>query len=81
MGVNKMFSDLAHYLYRRFLQLLCLISPVLNNKAAYFIKNKKPLDLRDPKSFSEKLIFLKLYYYNHDPMVKKCADKSKEMSK
>ena len=57
-----MFNDLAHDLYKRFLQLLCMISPVLNNKVAYLIKNKKPLDLKDPKSFSEKLIFLKLYH-------------------
>ena len=70
-----MFNDLAHDLYKRFLQLLCMISPVLNNKVAYLIKNRKPLDLKDPKSFSEKLIFLKLYCYNKDPLVRICADK------
>ena len=70
-----MFSNLAHYAYSRFLQVLCLISPTLNNKIAYFIKNKKRLNLHDPKSFSEKLIFLKLRYYNYDPIVRICANK------
>lgn len=70
-----MFADLAHYIYRRFLQVLCVISPDLNNRAAYFVKNKRLLSLHDPVRFSEKLIFLKLNCYNHDPAVRMCADK------
>lgn len=70
-----MFADLAHYIYRRFLQVLCVISPDLNNRAAYFVKNKRLLSLHDPVRFSEKLIFLKLKCYNHDPAVRMCADK------
>ena len=70
-----MFSHAVHSAYRRFLQLLCIISPDLNNRAAFLIKNKKLPDLRNPGSFSEKLIFLKLRCYNHDPLVRTCADK------
>ena len=70
-----MFADLAHYIYRRFLQVLCVISPDLNNRVAYFVKNKRLLRLHNPRSFSEKLIFLKLKCYNHDPVVRMCADK------
>lgn len=70
-----MFADLAHHIYRRFLQVLCVISPDLNNRAAYFVKNKRLLSLHDPVRFSEKLIFLKLNCYNHDPAVRMCADK------
>lgn len=70
-----MFSSIIHYAYGKLLQLLCILSPTLNNKVAYFIKNRKWPDLHNPKTFSEKLIFLKLKYYNHDPIIKTCADK------
>ena len=30
---------------------------------------------RNPKSFVEKLVKLRIENYNHNPLVKKCADK------
>ena len=54
---------------------LTLISPVLNTKARYRSVYKKKLDLKHPSTFSEKLLWLKLYKYLDDPLVIQCADK------
>ncbi len=49
------------------------ISPVLASKILFLFSMKKRLDLRNPKTFNEKIQWLKLYW--QDPMVAKCADK------
>lgn len=49
------------------------ISPELASKIFYRVKFKKPLDLKDPKTFNEKLQWLKLY--NRDDLKSICADK------
>ena len=36
---------------------------------------KKKLDLKNPKTFNEKLQWCKLYYYPQNPLVVQCADK------
>ena len=54
---------------------LTILSPVLSTKIQYRIQNGKPLDLDNPRSFSEKLSWLKLYAYADDPLVRQCADK------
>lgn len=58
--------------------LLCLttlISPKLNTQLRYRKKMGKFCNLKDPKSFSEKINYLKLYVYAKDPLVNQCADK------
>lgn len=48
-------------------------SPALASKVIYYKKFRKKLDLKDPKTFNEKLMWLKL---NEDDSLKtKCADK------
>ena len=51
------------------------ISPVLNTKLRYRYLFKKKLNLKDPQTFNEKLLWLKLKKYSKDPLVIKCADK------
>ena len=58
-----------------FRNLLTVISPKLHAYVVYFVKYKKPLHLKNPQSFSEKVIKLKLEDYNNNPLVKQCADK------
>lgn len=36
---------------------------------------KKGVDLKQPKTFNEKIQWCKLYYYPNDPLVVRCADK------
>lgn len=52
-----------------------IISPKLNTYLNYFGHNKLMPNLKQPKSFSEKLLKLKLERYNRDPLVRQCADK------
>lgn len=58
-----------------FFSTLTLISPRLNTKARYRYHFGKPLDLKDPKTLNEKLLWLKLNRYRKDPLVIQCADK------
>ena len=54
---------------------LTLISPTLNTKALYLRMFHKKLDLNNPKTLNQKLLWLKLNRYMKDPLVIQCADK------
>lgn len=58
-----------------FRNTLTRISPRLHAKVVYFFKEKKRLDLKEPRGFSEKILKLKIEDYNTNPLVRKCADK------
>ena len=58
-----------------FYSTLTNISPILNTQIRYLRINKKFANLKNPKTFSEKISWLKLYKYRFDPLIKKCADK------
>ena len=58
-----------------FRSCLSFLSPRLNTKVSYYVKFKRRLDLKHPKTFNEKLLWLKLYTFANNPLVKKCADK------
>lgn len=58
-----------------FFKTLTRISPALNTKTYYRRKFGKKLELKDPKTFNEKILKLKLEDYNSNPVVKQCADK------
>ena len=58
-----------------FKQVLTLISPRLNTEFIYFVKFKKRINLKIPKTLDEKIQWLKLNTYLHNPLVTQCADK------
>lgn len=58
-----------------FRKLLTLISPELNTRFIYYRSFGKRLDLKHPQTDNEKILWLKLYKYNNDPLVAQCADK------
>ena len=58
-----------------FFKTLTRISPTLNTKAYYRRKFGRQLELKDPKTFNEKILKLKLENYNSNSLVKQCADK------
>lgn len=58
-----------------FRRTLTLMSPTLNTRVVYYVKNRKRINLNNPTSLSEKLQWLKLNRYNHDPLVSLCSDK------
>ena len=72
---NAMLMKLYKQIVSGVLKMATLISPVLNTKLRYRIVHKKKLNLNPPKTFDEKLLWLKLYRYAHDPLVIQCADK------
>lgn len=72
---NKRLQNLYDTFQCKYYSGLTLISPELNTKARYRAVFNKPLDLNDPKTFNEKLLWLKLKRYINDPLVIQCADK------
>ena len=59
----------------RLFSTLTAISPRLNTQAHFILITGKPIDLVEPKTFSEKLSWLKLNRYASDPLVEQCSDK------
>ncbi len=51
------------------------IAPVSLSKFLFLITQHKKLNLKTPKTFNEKLMWLKINNYNQNPIVWQCADK------
>ena len=62
-------------IYREFVACISTFSPRLASKFYYRTKLHKKLDLVKPKTFNEKLMWLKLNEYPTNDLIKKCADK------
>jgi hypothetical protein len=60
---------------RLYYHSLTRISPTLNSRAHYRRTFRAPLDLQNPRTFDEKLMWLKLKVYRDNPLVTRCADK------
>jgi|SRR5690554_5756988 len=58
-----------------FLKIITMISPVLNTKLLYRIKFRKKLDLKNPATLNEKILWLKLNRYSNNNLITQCADK------
>lgn len=54
---------------------LNLLSPTLNTRLFYFYKKRKWPNLKNPKTFDEKISWLKLHKYNESDLIARCADK------
>lgn len=64
-------------LFRKIMAIISTFSPTLTSKIYYETKLKKKLDLKNPKTFNEKLMWLKLNEYENDKLITQCADKYK----
>lgn len=60
---------------QKLLILISKVSPRLNSRVLYFIKLKKGLNLKNPKTFNEKLMWLKLNRYKENQLISQCVDK------
>lgn len=69
--------DSVLYKIRRKIQVIAhkLFSNEFMSKLYFKIVLKEKLNLDNPKTFNEKLQWLKLYYYPNNDLVVKCADK------
>ena len=51
------------------------IAPTTLSKVLFRISQHKKLNLKNPETFNEKLMWLKIYNYNHNKTAWQCADK------
>ncbi len=68
---NPIYIFLSHRSY----ELCTLVSPAWNSRRRFFKVFGRPLNLERPVWWSEKLMALKLNDYNHNPLVRQCANK------
>lgn len=69
--VHRLKSRLAALVY----YTLSPLSPEFTSRLLFRRKFKRSLDLKDPQTLNEKIMWLKLNTYRDDPLVTKCADK------
>lgn len=62
---------------KKILMLLSDISLKLNSQIIHLIKLKRFINLKQPKTFNEKLMWLKLNKYKNNQLISNCADKYK----
>lgn len=67
----RIITKLAYY-YRRG---LTYISPKLNTAVVYKFRFGRKLDLNNPITLNEKILWLKFHTYKNNLLVKQCADK------
>lgn len=72
---NKDIMKIYRWLVDLKFSLLTIISPTLSTKIRYKQEFGKELDLNNPKTLNEKILWLKLNRYMKDPLVIQCADK------
>ena len=68
-------KDLFRNIFRNIMSLVSNFSPELTSRIYYRMKFKKKLELKNPKTFNEKLMYLKLNEYENNELIVKCADK------
>jgi len=72
---NGFVSSAYHKMQTGYYSFLTLLSPKLNTKVRYRHIFGKKLDLENPVTLNEKILWLKLNRYMKDPLVIQCADK------
>lgn len=72
---NDIFNRIKNRLVYEIAPIATLISPKLNTNLLYHNKFGKMLDLREPVTLNEKILWLKFNTYWNNELVKKCADK------
>lgn len=70
-----MLKKILNYIGKKVVKICTIISPKLGSYVIYFMKTGKILNLKNPKEFNEKLMYLKLNNYNYNELVWKCSDK------
>lgn len=68
-------SKAAERFYVFFFEIMTRVSPVASARFRYRLTKGRRHDMHAPKTFDEKLTFLKVQVYNYSQLVKQCADK------
>lgn len=72
-----MMNEYIKHIRKKVLRSLCNSFPTLVTKLLYYRRFGKRLNLKRPKTFNEKLQWLKLNTYKNNLLVTQCADKYK----
>lgn len=72
---KKIKHILIDNIYAVFRRGISRVSPVTASKILYLLRFHKCIDLDNPRDFNEKIMWLKLFNYSHNPKVSRCADK------
>lgn len=77
MSIHSFFktNKFAKHVKYNLCSFATIISPRLNTRLCYLASFGKRLNLKNPKNLNEKILWLKLNRYIHDPLVIQCADK------
>ena len=70
---NKIIRKKSKELWRKISPTIYNLSPTMASKMLYTLSTRKILNINNPTTFNEKLMWLKLNWQN--PLVVKCADK------
>ena len=73
--MNKENAKISKKIYAFTRNLLTRFSPKVATKIMYRISTGKKLDLKNPKDFNQKIMWLKLNTYYKNPLITQCADK------
>lgn len=73
--MEKENHNIIYLALKKVLYLLTTISPTLATRCIYFYHCRSFLNLKNPKTFDEKIQYLKLYINPKNKLVSKCADK------
>ena len=60
---------------KKIMMIIVDVSPILATKILFRYYMGKKIDLNNPKTFNEKMQWLKLNSYNNNPLITKCVDK------
>ncbi|MBO5928303.1 MAG: hypothetical protein J6Q32_05585, partial [Clostridia bacterium] len=72
---SKFIVGLYNFFTKYYIRTLAVFSTKACSKARYRLAYHKPLDLDNPKTLNEKLLWLLVNDYTTNPLVAKCADK------
>ena len=67
--------SLGSFFENQVVPILARISPMICTKAMYYARFKKTLDLNNPKTLNEKILWLKFNTYKNNEVIRICADK------
>lgn len=68
-------KDLIRTFYKKSIENIAACSPTIATQILYLKHFHKILNLRNPHTLNEKILWLKLNDYNNNPLVTMCADK------
>lgn len=70
-------SPLIRSMYRSLIRGLSQKHPKIASKILFYISQGKRMNMKNPQSFNEKIMWLKLNTYYKNPLITTCADKAK----